>query len=86
MKKLIALLLAMTMVFALCACGAKEEAAPAVVEEAAPVEEADPAAEPVEIIVCKMFVVHKTGNISSGCKVTKIIVGINNVLQNITSQ
>lgn len=54
MKKFIALLLALTMVFALCACGAKEEATPA--EEAAPVEESAPikeapAAEPVEIIV-----------------------------------
>ena len=42
MKKLIALLLALVMVFALCACGAKEEApaaAPAE-EAAAPAEEA----------------------------------------------
>ena len=38
MKKIIALLLALTMVFALCACGAKTEE-PEVVEEA-PVEEA----------------------------------------------
>jgi len=41
MKKIVALLLAFVMVFALCACGAKEEAAPAVEEEAAaPAEEA----------------------------------------------
>ena len=45
MKKLIALLLALSMVFALCACGAKEEA-PA----AAPAEKADaPAAEVAEV-------------------------------------
>ena len=46
MKKLVALLLVFVMVFALCACGAKEEAveAPAA-EEAAPVEEAAPASE-----------------------------------------
>jgi len=49
MKKIIALLLALVMVFALCACGAKpaeapkEEAKPA--EEAAPAEEAKPAEE-----------------------------------------
>lgn len=47
MKKLISLILALTMVFALCACGgSKEEAkteAPAPAEEAAPVEEAAPA-------------------------------------------
>ena len=52
MKKLLALLLALTMVFALCACGAKEEAAPAPAapaEEAAPVEEAAPALEPIVI-------------------------------------
>ncbi len=41
MKKLIALLLALVMVFALCACGAKEEApAAAPAEDAAPAEEA----------------------------------------------
>ena len=44
MKKIIALLLAFVMVFALCACGAKEEAAPAAEEAAAPAEEAAPAA------------------------------------------
>lgn len=52
MKKLLALLLALTMVFALCACGAKEEPAPAPAapaEEAAPVEEAAPALEPIVI-------------------------------------
>ena len=49
MKKLIALLLALTMVFALCACGAKEEAAP--VEEADPVEEVVEEAAPVEEVV-----------------------------------
>lgn len=38
MKKLIALLLALTMVFALCACGASEEAAPAAAPEAAPAD------------------------------------------------
>ena len=46
MKKILALVLAMVMVLALCACGAKEEAAPAV--EAAPAAapaEAAPAAE-----------------------------------------
>lgn len=44
MKKLIALLLALIMVFGLVACGAKQEEAPA--EEAAPpVEEAPPAEE-----------------------------------------
>ena len=36
MKKILALLLAMMMVLALCACGAKEEAAPAEVAAAAP--------------------------------------------------
>ena len=36
MKKVISLLLVLCMVFALCACGAKEEAAPA--KEAAPAE------------------------------------------------
>ncbi|MBQ1235719.1 MAG: carbohydrate ABC transporter substrate-binding protein, partial [Oscillospiraceae bacterium] len=51
MKKLIALLLALTMVFALCACGTKteapaEEPAEEVVEEV--VEEAAPAEEVVE--------------------------------------
>ncbi|MBQ1235688.1 MAG: BMP family ABC transporter substrate-binding protein, partial [Oscillospiraceae bacterium] len=41
MKKIVALLLAFVMVFALCACGAKEEAPAAVEEEvAAPAEEA----------------------------------------------
>ena len=45
MKKFLAMLLALCMVFALCACGAKEEA-PA----AAPAEEAAPAAaEKVEV-------------------------------------
>ena len=34
MKKILALILALTMVFALCACGAKEEAAPAAPAEA----------------------------------------------------
>ncbi len=51
MKKLIALLLALCMVFALCACGQKaapaaEAPAAAPAEEAAPVEEAAPAEEP----------------------------------------
>ena len=47
MKKLLALLLALSMVFALAACGASEPApeAPAPVEEAAP---AEPAEEPAE--------------------------------------
>ena len=40
MKKILALVLAMMMVLALCACGAKEEAAPA---EVAPAVEAAPA-------------------------------------------
>ena len=40
MKKIVALLLAFVMVFALCACGAKEEAAAPAVEVAAPAEEA----------------------------------------------
>jgi len=62
MKKLIALLLALSMVFALCACGAKEEAPaeePAevveeVVEEAAPVEEAvEEAAPAVNTVILK---------------------------------
>ena len=59
MKKLIALLLALTMVFALCACGAKEEAPAAepaeeVVEEAAPVEEvAEEAAPAVDTVILK---------------------------------
>ena len=48
MKKIVALLLAMMMVLALCACGAKEEApaevAPAAVAEAAPAAEPDAAA------------------------------------------
>jgi ABC-type tungstate transport system permease subunit/predicted small lipoprotein YifL len=53
MKKLISLLLVLCMVFALCACGTKEEAAPAqeaapAEEAAAPVEEAAPAEEVVE--------------------------------------
>ena len=50
MKKLIALLLALTMVFALCACGAKEEAAPAA---AAPAQEAAPA-DPAFTITMKL--------------------------------
>ena len=56
MKKLIALLLALLMVFSLVACGAKEEApaapaeeekveAPAEEKEEAPAEEEEPAAE-----------------------------------------
>ncbi len=45
MKKLVALLLVFVMVFALCACGAKEEAPAAPAEDAAPVEEAAPASE-----------------------------------------
>ena len=62
MKKLIALLLALSMVFALCACGAKEEAPaeePAevveeVAEEAAPVEEAvEEAAPAVNTVILK---------------------------------
>ena len=40
MKKIVALLLAFVMVFALCACGAKEEAAAPAEEAAAPAEEA----------------------------------------------
>ena len=40
MKKIVALLLAFVMVFALCACGAKEEAAAPAEEVAAPAEEA----------------------------------------------
>ena len=62
MKKLIALLLALSMIFALCACGAKEEAPaeePAevveeVAEEAAPVEEAvEEAAPAVNTVILK---------------------------------
>ena len=54
MKKILALLLALTMVLALAACG--QTAAPAPVQEPAPAEEATPAEEPapveeVEIIV-----------------------------------
>ena len=51
MKKIIALFLALTMIFALCACGTKTEtpAAPAAEESAAPAaeESAAPAADPV---------------------------------------
>ena len=60
MKKIIALLLALTMVFALCACGTKteapaEEPAEEVVEEAAPVEEVveEPAAPAVDTVILK---------------------------------
>ena len=64
MKKIIALLLALTMVFALCACGTKteapaeepaEEVVEEVVEEAAPVEEAveEPAAPAVDTVILK---------------------------------
>jgi len=44
MKKIVALLLAFVMVFALCACGAKEETAAPAEEAAAPAEEAAEAA------------------------------------------
>ena len=47
MKKLLALLLALAMVFALAACGEPSEPAPA--ESAAPADNAEPAAEGVEI-------------------------------------
>ena len=46
MKKALALILALVMVLSLCACGAKEEAAPAA--PAAPAEEAAPAVEKTE--------------------------------------
>ena len=54
MKKLISLILALTMVFALCACGGSKEEVkteePAPAEEAAPVEEAAPAAPALETV------------------------------------
>ena len=58
MKKIIALLLALTMVFALCACGTKteapaEEPAEAPAEEAAPVEETAPEAPAVNTVILK---------------------------------
>ena len=58
MKKIIALLLALTMVFALCACGTKteapaEEPAEALAEEAAPVEETAPEAPAVNTVILK---------------------------------
>jgi len=49
MKKIIALLLALTMVFALCACGAKTEE-PEVVEEAPVEEAAEPAVSAAELV------------------------------------
>ncbi len=49
MKKIIALLLALVMVFALCACGAKEEPAEAPAEET-PVEEAAPAVSAADLV------------------------------------
>ena len=63
MKKLLALLLALTMVFSLCACGAKEEA-PA--EEAAPAEESAPAeVAALEPIVIEFATPHADANIES---------------------
>ena len=59
MKKLIALLLALTMVFALAACGSKPAAsAPAAAPAAEKTEDAAPAAEPVDDTVYKLNFYH----------------------------
>ena len=58
MKKLIALLLALVMVFALAACGAKTETAAPAAEEAAPAEAAPAAEEPAESIKVALIALH----------------------------
>lgn len=75
-KKLLALMLALSMVLALCACGASEETAPAAppAEEAAPVEEVAPAEKPIEKVDLRL------GTSSSGSSPYLIGSAISSVL------
>ena len=74
MKKILCLIMALVMVFSLCACGAKEEApaapaAPAEKAEAAPAAPAAPAEEPVEINIGHIYATNHA--IGQACEVFK---------------
>ena len=72
MKKIISIILALAMVFALCACGASEEAAPAAPAEKAEAPAAAPAApaeEPVEINIGHIYATSHA--IGQACEVFK---------------